>query len=278
MSGPDNDKREAPVPEQEALERERYELLQRLEDLLEMPMVVLAFAWLALLIGELIWGESPTFEAIGAIIWVVFILDFALKFILAPHKLEYLKTNWLTAISLLVPALRIFRIFRVVRLLRLARVGRGLRLFRVISSLNRSMRALGATLRRRGFGFVAILTLLVVFAGAAGMYAFENGVPGGLNSYGEALWWTSMIMTTLGSQYWPQTLEGRVLCVILALYAFAIFGYVTATLASFFLGRDAEESEGELAGSREIAALREELRALREEMRAFPGRPMEGEP
>jgi voltage-gated potassium channel len=275
MSGPDNDKREAPVPEQEALERERYELLQRLEDLLEMPMVVLAFAWLALLIGDLIWGESPTFEAIGAIIWVVFILDFALKFILAPHKLEYLKTNWLTAISLLVPALRIFR---VVRLLRLARVGRGLRLFRVISSLNRSMRALGATLRRRGFGFVAILTLLVVFAGAAGMYAFENGVPGGLNSYGEALWWTSMIMTTLGSQYWPQTLEGRVLCVILALYAFAIFGYVTATLASFFLGRDAEESEGELAGSREIAALREELSALREEMRAFPGRPMEGEP
>jgi voltage-gated potassium channel len=275
MSGPDNDKREAPVPEQEALERERYELLQRLEDLLEMPMVVLAFAWLALLIGDLIWGESPTFEAIGAIIWVVFILDFALKFILAPHKLEYLKTNWLTAISLLVPALRIFR---VVRLLRLARVGRGLRLFRVISSLNRSMRALGATLRRRGFGFVAILTLMVVFAGAAGMYAFENGVPGGLNSYGEALWWTSMIMTTLGSQYWPQTLEGRVLCVILALYAFAIFGYVTATLASFFLGRDAEESEGELAGSREIAALREELSALREEMRAFPGRPMEGEP
>jgi voltage-gated potassium channel len=275
MSGPDNDKREAPVPEQEALERERYELLQRLEDLLEMPMVVLAFAWLALLIGDLIWGESPTFEAIGAIIWVVFILDFALKFILAPHKLEYLKTNWLTAISLLVPALRIFR---VVRLLRLARVGRGLRLFRVISSLNRSMRALGATLRRRGFGFVAILTLMVVFAGAAGMYAFENGVPGGLNSYGEALWWTSMIMTTLGSQYWPQTLEGRVLCVILALYAFAIFGYVTATLASFFLGRDAEESKGELAGSREIAALREELSALREEMRAFPGRPMEGEP
>jgi len=26
----------------------------------------------------------------------------------------------------------------------------------------------------------------------------------------------------------------------LALYAFAVFGYVTATLASFFIGRDAE--------------------------------------
>lgn len=271
-------KADLPVSEEEALEKERYELLQRLEDFLETPMLVLAFAWLALLIGELIWGESPTFEVIGIIIWVVFIIDFALKFILAPHKPEYLKRNWLTAISLLVPALRIFRVVRVVRLLRLTRVGRGLRLFRVLSSLNRGMRALGANLRRRGFGYVIILTLLVLFAGAAGMFAFENGIPGGLNSYGEALWWTSMIMTTLGSQYWPQTFEGRVLCVILALYAFGIFGYVTATLATFFVGRDAEESEGELAGANELVALREELRALREEIRALPGRPTQGEP
>jgi voltage-gated potassium channel len=171
--------------------------------------------------------------------------------------------------------LRIFRVFRVARLLRLTRVGRGLRLFRVISSLNRGMRALAANLRRRGFGYVIALTLLVVFAGAAGMYAFENEIPGGLNSYGEALWWTTMIMTTLGSQYWPQTFEGRVLCVFLALYAFAIFGYVTATLATFFVGRDAEDNEAELAGANELATLRQELNALRNEIRALSQRPPE---
>jgi hypothetical protein len=43
-------------PDEEALERERYELLQRLEDRLETPMLVLAFAWLALLVVKLIWG------------------------------------------------------------------------------------------------------------------------------------------------------------------------------------------------------------------------------
>jgi len=43
--------------------------------------------------------------------------------------------------------------------------------------------------------------------------------PGGPYSCGEALWWTAMIMTTMGSQYWPQTIEGRMLCVFLALYA-----------------------------------------------------------
>jgi voltage-gated potassium channel len=259
-------------PEEVALERERYQLLRRLEDWLETPMLILAFVWLALLIGEFILGENLAFEVIGTVIWVIFILDFVIKLILAPRKTAYLRKNWLTVISLLVPALRIFRIFRVVRILRLARVGRSLRLFRVVSSLNRGMRALRANLERRGFGYVVILTVLVVLAGAAGMYAFENTSPGGLTTYGEALWWTAMIMTTLGSEYWPQTLEGRVLGYILALYAFAIFGYVTATLATFFVGRDAQNNEAEIAGTEELAALRKELSALRSEIRTLSGR------
>jgi len=263
------EKREPESPTQEALDQERYELLQRLNDWLETPMLLLAFAWLALLVGELVWGESRSFEIIGTVIWAIFILDFLLEFTLAPQKTSYLKNNWLTVISLLVPAVRIFRIFRVTRLLRLTRVGRGLRLFRLVSSLNRGMRALAANLQRRGFGYVVALTLLVLFAGAAGMYTFENQTPGGLRSYGEALWWTAMILTTMGSEFWPQTFEGRALCFFLALYAFAVFGYVTATLATFFVGRDAENEEAELAGSIELTTIRDELRALREEVRAF---------
>ena len=261
------DKQDAAAPVEEALKNERYELLRRLEDSLETPMLVLAFVWLALLVGELIWGESLMFEVLGTIIWVIFILDFAVAFVLAPHKIAYLKNNWLTALSLLVPALRLFRFSRVFRLFRLARMGRSLRLLRVVSSLNRSMRALGASLSRRGFGYVLALTVLVAFTGAAGMYAFENAAPDGLKSYGEALWWTTMVLTTMGSQYWPLTIEGRVLCVFLALYAFAVFGYVTATLATFFIGRDAEDDKAELAGARQLAALREEMIALREEIR-----------
>ncbi len=262
-----SEKQDKAAPIEEALKSERYELLHRLEDSLEVPMLVLAFVWLALLIVELIWGESPLFEIIGTIIWVIFILDFAVEFVLAPHKVAYIKRNWLTAISLLIPALRLFRFFRVFRLLRLARLGRSFRLLRVVSSLNRGMRALGANLSRRGFGYIFALTTLVAFTGAAGIYAFENGAPGGMKSYGEALWWTAMVLTTMGSQYWPQTVEGRVLCVFLALYAFAVFGYVTATLATFFIGRDAENEETELAGAKQLASILEEVRALREELR-----------
>ncbi|MBA3502841.1 MAG: ion transporter [Myxococcota bacterium] len=258
--------------EEESLDRERAELLGRLEEGLEIPMLVLAFGWLALLVVELVWGESRLFEITGTIIWVIFIAELVLKLVLAPHKGAYLKRNWLTAISLLVPALRLFRVARVFRILRLARAARGLRLLRIISSLNRSMRALGANLSRRGFGYVAGLTVVVTFAGAAGMYAFERGGRDGIDSYGEALWWTAMIMTTMGSQVWPVTLEGRVLCVFLALYAFGVFGYVTATLATFFVGRDAAHDEAELAGAGQLADLRAEVHALRDDIRALSSR------
>ncbi len=259
--------------ETEDLKRERYELLHRLEGWLETPMLALAFVWLVLLILELVRGESQLFYVLGASIWVVFIVDFAVKMVLAPTKLVYLRRNWLTAISLLIPALRIFRIVRLFRLLRLARAGRGLRLVRVLGSLNRGMKALGASLSRRGFGYVITLTVLFTFAGAAGIYAFENQAPGGPNSYVESLWWTAMIMTTMGFEYSPQTAEGRVLSVFLALYAFGVFGYVTAALATFFVGRDADSSEAEVAGARQLTEIRDEMSALRDEIRALSRQP-----
>ncbi len=124
---------DAAPPEKQLLTDERRELLARLEDWLETPMLVLGFVWLALLLVEFIRGLNPLLETIGYVIWGIFILDFVLKFILAPHKLDYLKSNWLTAIALVVPALRVFRIFRVMRLLRAARAARGLRLVRVVT-------------------------------------------------------------------------------------------------------------------------------------------------
>ena len=254
-----------PEKESTSASSERRELLTRLEGWLEVPMLVLGFAWMTLLIWEFTWGLSPLLEALGTAIWIVFILNFAIEIILAPHKLEYLKRNWLTALSLLVPALRVFR---VVRVLRVARAARGLRLVKVVGSLNRGMRALGASMGRRGFGYVAALTFIVTLAGAAGMLAFENETPEGLHSYGEALWWTAMIMTTMGSQYWPQSGEGRVLCVLLALYAFAVFGYVTATLATYFIGRDAEDENAEVAGAEAIGELKAEIAALRADLAA----------
>lgn len=234
---------------------ERKKLLNTVERFLEGPMVFLGFVWLVLLIIELIWGLSKPLQYLSVTIWAVFIIDFLLKLILAPSKTRFIKRNWLTAISLIIPALRVFRLLRLLRLLK------GVRLIKIVASLNRSMKSLGATMQRRGFGYVMLLALIVTFAGAAGMYAIEKGHQG-FENYGMALWWTSMRVITAGSDFWPITPEGRGLAFILALFGYAIFGYVTATLATFFIGRDAEEEKAPVAGAKDVAELKKMITVL----------------
>lgn len=255
--------------EKRLLNRERYELLNRLQDTLEIPLIVLGFIWLLLLVVEFIWGLNYYLQLISLVIWIIFILDFIVKFTLAPHKLVFLRNNVLTAVSLVVPALRLFRLTRVFRVIRSVRAVRGLRLVKVVGSINRGMRSLGKTMQRRAFGYVVALTLVVITAGAAGMYAFEQGH--GLGTYGEALWWTTMLLTSIGSDYFPVTAEGRVLCLLLALYGFAVFGYVTATLATFFIGQDAQSKDAELAGAKQLQALHKEIIQLRSELKTISG-------
>ena len=249
------------MDERVVTEQERWAVLHDLEQWLEKPMFALGVAWLALLVVEFTVGLSPALEWATWIIWGVFVTDFVLRLLLAPDKSAYLRNNVLTAVSLLVPALRILRIFRAARLLGAARTVRGLRLVKVVGTLNRGMRSLGRTFRRRGVGYVLTLTTVVVLIGAAGILSFERDVAGSrIASYGDALWWTVMIMTTMGSEYFPASPEGRILCVILAVYAFAVFGYVTATLATYFIDNDASNPDAEL--HRELRAIRDRLDAL----------------
>lgn len=252
-----------PKEVKQALTRERYKLLRRVERLMEGPMIILGFVWLVLLVIELVWKLTPTLLWLTNTIWIIFILDFLVKLILAPIKREFLKANIITIVSLLVPALRVFRIALLFRGLRAVR---GLRLVKVIGSVNRGMRSLSATMGRRGFGYVLVLTFIVVFTGAAGMYAFENGTENGLKTYPDALWWTAMILITIGSDYWPESAEGRVLCFILSLYGFAVFGYFTATLASLFMGQDAEAKDSDVASAAQIEAVHKEVKTLRQEL------------
>jgi voltage-gated potassium channel len=57
-------------------------------------------------------------------------------------------------------------------------------------------------------------------------------------------------------------------CLLLAIYGFAMFGYVAATLATDFVSRDAEDSDGDVAGAQDLRALRDEIAALRQELKA----------
>lgn len=252
---------------------ERWRVLHQLEAWLEAPMLTLSFVWLLLVVAELVWGASQLLQTFGTAIWAVFLAEFVLRLTLAPDRMGFIRRNWLTVLALAVPALRMFRWFRF---LRLARAARGMRLVRIVGTANRSMNALRASMRRRGLGYALLLTTIVALLGAGGMRTFEPSWAGAAGSAGyvEALWRVAMLMAGLGLTEWPQTVEGRVLCFLLALFSVGVFGYITATFASFFLDQDL--SGRKPPTRRELAALRAEIEALRTALRRAREEPPPG--
>jgi voltage-gated potassium channel len=243
----------------------RAEMARRIEHWLEVPMALLGAVWLGLLVVELLGGATDGSAAAATAIWIVFVVEFAFRFLVAPHKVRFLKRHWLTLLSLALPALRVLRFARVLRLLRAGQALRAVRVARILTSFNRGMRALGSTMQSRGFPYVALLTLIVLLLGAAGMFAFEreSGDPAGFGSFSASLWWTAMLLTTMGSESWPRTAEGRLVCLLLSIYAFAVFGYITATLASYFIGSDAtKERQRADRVEADLAAMRHTLERL----------------
>lgn len=246
--------------EQRLIKRERWNLLVRIDSALDVPMNVLAFVWLILTVIDIVRGLNETGNLFVTIIWILFGIQFLVEFLLAPDKKTYLKHSWLTAISLLLPAFRIFRFFRVIRGLRFAR---GSSLIRIFSSINRGMKALSTSLGTKGVGYVLALTSIVVLAGAGGIMSFESTESTYFDQFGTALWWTCMMITTMGADYFPKSAEGRLLALFLAIYGFAIFGYVTATVASFFIEKEAHpKASGEVIA--EIKKLEREITGLKE--------------
>lgn len=232
-----------------ALDEERQSLLEQIDSALDGVMVVLSAAWIALLVVEFVGDGLPrSLEVAVWVIWAIFIGDFLLEFTIAPIKTLYLRTHWLTVLSLVLPAFRILRLASALRLLRAGRVVRGVGLLRVLTSINRGLASLRATAARRGVGYVISATALVMVVGSAGMAFFESGTSlarppdlGGasteIRDYGDAFWWTAYAMTT-GAPHTPATGEGKILGWFLSLFGLGVFGYLTATLASHFIERD----------------------------------------
>lgn len=262
--------------EREIARGERFELLHHLSSLLEPVMVGLGVVFLVLLLMDFgsvpltILGEDRLADVLQWI-WGAFLVDFLLRFVIAPEKVTFLKTNWLGALSLVLPFLRPLRVFRV------ARVVRGTSLVRLLGGMNRGMRVLRKITRGRQFAFVGGLTLVVVLAGAVGVRYFDRGYADSpVQTFGDALWWSSTLVTTVNSELYVVSTESRVIALLQRLYALSIFGYITASIASYLIGADASaqgESEREAMLQDEVRALRRELAGVREMLAATKGDP-----
>src|SRR5262245_7606747 len=65
---------------------------------------------------------APTAERTIAIIWGMFVVDCAVRLVMAPRKWRFVRENWLDLIAIMpVGRLRVARLLRLVRLLRVVR-------------------------------------------------------------------------------------------------------------------------------------------------------------
>ena len=215
---------------------ERYRLVAEIEALLDGPATFLAVVFAVLLAAELILDAQgmaipPVLGWIQLGIWGVFIVHFLLGITISPDRLRYLRRNWLTAVSLLIPFLRAFRALRAVRVLRATNS------VRVAAGFNRLARSLRGVLAWTRAGYAAALAVTSALLGSAAMLMFESGAPNAqITEYGEALWWAAATLTTVGAASEPVTVGGRIVALVLMFGGLVLLGYVAGVVAAVLFG------------------------------------------
>jgi voltage-gated potassium channel len=182
-------------------------------------------------------------DAIGVVTWLVFLGDFIVQ---ERHLTRYASTRWgrfdlfvvlATAPWFLLPGAQAGRFVIMLRVARLARV--------VVATK-------GSRRLFERLGRVALFALGVVLVGSLVAYYAEHPTNPGFATFGDALWWGIVTLTTVGyGDIVPKTATGRWAAVAIMVTGIAVLGLLAGSLASFFRLETRSESEGE--GEREAS-------------------------
>lgn len=209
----------------------------------ELPLTVLALLWLPVLVLPYVVHLSTTitdtFEAIDLFVWAAFVIEYLVKLYLSPSRREFFTHHLIDLAVVTLPMLRPLRAARLLRLLNLVRVG-------VV--LANALRRTKALFTHRGFHFVLLAVLVVVFACSALVLSFESPAKGtNIHNFGDALWWAIVTVTTVGyGDRYPVTAGGRGVAAVLMFVGIGLIGVLTATVASYFVTQNVDEERADL--------------------------------
>ncbi|WP_200958180.1 potassium channel family protein [Nocardioides sp. Soil805] len=213
---------------------ERWERRSEVPLMLLAGAFVVAYAW-PVLDPRLDPDLRTLLDALSWTVWAAFAIDLAARLFLAEDRRRYAVSHWYDVALVLLPVLRPLRLLRLLALVRI---------------LDRSA---AGSIAGRVLVYVSGATLLAVALGAlATLDAEQDAAEANITTYGDALWWASTTVTTVGyGDRFPVTGEGRFVAVALMLVGIALVGTVTASIASWMLARI--ESERAAAGTSEDA-------------------------
>ncbi|MEU2023949.1 potassium channel family protein [Streptomyces sp. NPDC016469] len=96
------------------------------------------------------------------------------------------------------------------------------------------------SLHLKAAGWATVLLALTVLAGSWLVLVAERHAPHAtITSYPRALWWSVETATTVGyGDFFPVTLWGRIVAVVVMGVGITTYGMVTAALATWFVGHE----------------------------------------
>ncbi len=172
---------------------------------------------------------SHLIQIIDFAICGVFLLDFCIQFYQAENKLRFMRWGWIDLVASIpmVDAFRFGRLFRMIRILRLVKAFKSLKEFIDSFFDNKAKGTLNSVL---------IISILMIIFSSISILQVENDPQSNINTAGDAIWWAFVTITTVGyGDYYPVTLEGRVIAVVLMTTGVGLFGTFTAFVANWFL-------------------------------------------
>ena len=127
--------------------------------------------------------------------------------------------------------------------------------------LGEGLNRIRSVLLHHGLYLVLIAVTVIVFAAAALEVVFESHSHGpiAIHNFGNALWWAVVTVTTVGyGDKVPTSGAGKFVAVGLMLTGIGLVGFLTATVASFFVQEqhktELAEIKGQLHEIRELLA------------------------
>ena len=204
---------------------------------------------------------------------VLFLGDYLIRLYFAPDWRAFVRHVWniadLIVIATPLAALRfgseLTSVVRIVRVIRLSAIAK-----RVWDSRTRTSH--GGQVK-----WMAVVATGVVVLACLTVWSVESTHAGSMiHTPMDALWWAIVTMFTVGyGEMYPHSATGKVSAVVLMIAGIALFGWVTATLASWFVEtgteKDAKEQRDEM--KREMRDMAHQLKHMEHHLQM----PIDGE-
>jgi len=195
---------------------------------------------------------------INAVLTLLFIYDFGLRFATAPDRSFYFLRDygWADLLAV-IPQFRIFRLFRIFKAYRLVhKYGLGY----IVSYLSRN-RAQSALY------ILVFMVIMIIETGAFMVLQAERASPdANILTATDAIWWAYVTITTVGyGDRFPVTTVGRLVGVMVMTTGVAVFATFAGLISSKLLGPSEPEPaapEGSPAGQDSAAVCLAEVNRL----------------